>query len=127
MAEAARRGASQGPRGDDPMTDRKPSVLIVDDDAEYLSALRRALERDFEVTTATSAREAEAHLRQKDVSLVLLDVRLHGDEADDREGLLLLRRLKELWPNLAVVMMTAFGDIDLAVEAMKEGATDFIQ
>jgi two-component system response regulator AtoC len=109
------------------MTERKSSVLIVDDDTEYLGALRRALERDFEVTTATSAREAEARLRQHDVSLVLLDVRLLGDEADDREGLLLLGRLKELWPDLAVVMMTAYGDIDLAVEAMKEGAADFIQ
>jgi DNA-binding NtrC family response regulator len=102
-------------------------VFIVDDDAEYLDALKGSLERDFAVATASSARDAEACLRREAVALVLLDVRLHGGEADDREGLVLLARLKELWPDMAVVMMTAYGDIDLAVEAMKLGAADFIQ
>ena len=101
-------------------------ILIVDDDPDYLRSLSSVLKRDFSVMTASSLKEAGKRLRQG-LHLVLLDIRL--DEADpaNRDGIELLKRIKEERPDLPVVMMTAYGDIDLAVEAMKLGAADFLQ
>ncbi len=108
------------------MTTTKKTVLIVDDDPDYLQSLTRALGREFTVVSASSIPEANRRLNEE-VSLVLLDIVLREDDKSNRDGLVLLESIKQVRPEMPVVMMTAYGDIDLAIEAMRRGATDFIQ
>lgn len=104
---------------------RRATVLIVDDDVDYLGLLRQALTRDFEVVTAQNADEASRRLNFS-VDAILLDLRLQGGGEDDRAGIRLLDAIREIRP-IPVIIMTAYGDIDVAVESMKLGAADFIQ
>lgn len=99
----------------------------MDDDADYRYELEQALGRDFTVLAAATAAEAWHRALEKDVDIVLLDIRLQETDAANREGLQLLRKLTQDRPGLPVVMMTAYPDIDLAVEALRGGAKDFIQ
>src|ERR1044071_3727336 len=107
------------------MTKSKVKVLVVDDSDEFRAALGEALEEDFEVDLAASTEEAEQKV-DRGAGLVLLDVRLR-DESANREGLRLLESIKQNQPDLPVVMMTNYGDIDIAVEAMRLGASDFVE
>jgi two-component system, NtrC family, response regulator AtoC len=103
-----------------------PRLLIVEDDFEYRQALEQALMREFSVSGVSDVEEAHRSL-DSSLDLVLLDVRLTNEEGEGREGLRLLEAIRQILPQIPVVMMTAYGDIDLAVEAMKLGATDFVQ
>jgi len=104
----------------------KSKLLIVDDDTEYLKSLANVLKRDFSVLTASSSKEAKALLQSRP-DLALLDIRLDDADPNNREGIEILKFIKREMPTIPVVMMTAYGDIDIAVEAMKLGAADFIQ
>jgi len=105
---------------------KKEKILIVDDDLEYLASLKNAMEWDFVVETAASPEDAKILLAQKP-NLVLLDIRLQDSDPMNRDGIELLKFIRDQNPDIAVVMMTAYGDVDTAVEAMKLGASDFIQ
>lgn len=107
---------------------RCPRILVVEDDPEYLQALEQALSREFAICSAMNLEEAHRHLKS-DLDLVLLDVRLSEEQErkGGREGLVFLEAIRQVLPQIPVVMMTAYGDIDLAVEAMRLGASDFIQ
>ncbi|MCG3155116.1 MAG: Regulatory protein AtoC [bacterium] len=100
-------------------------LLIVDDNRQYASSLRRALQEEYAVSTAGDKVEARAAFR-KGCDLVLLDLRLDEQEVNNREGLELLHELHQEHRDLPIVMMTAYGDVDIAVLAMKEGAADFL-
>lgn len=108
------------------MIEPKDTILVVEDDAEYREALSEALAGEFLVTVAASADEAEQKLNQG-LNLVLLDVRLKDESSANKDGLVLLEVIRQTHPDLPVVMMTNYGDIDIAVEAWKLGAADFIQ
>jgi DNA-binding NtrC family response regulator len=101
----------------------KRSILIVDDEQDMLDLLKRSLEPDLEcrVTTATSGEEALKRLAAGAFDLVLADIKMPG-----MDGLELLEIVKRNNPQQTVVMMTAFGQIDTAVNAMRSGAYDFI-
>jgi DNA-binding NtrC family response regulator len=100
----------------------KRRTMIVEDDEIFLRPLRRTLEvAGFEVLAAPSAEEALDALKGEDVDAVLTDRRLPG-----MDGVELVRRLKAEHPDLAVVMMTAYGTIESAVEAMRCGAADYL-
>lgn len=101
-----------------------PRLVICDDDADLLSSLERALKGEFACLLASTGEEL-SDLLHSSPDLVLLDIRLSDDVAD-REGLELLQEVRSFWPDLPVIMMTAYGDVDIAVEAMKLGADDFI-
>jgi DNA-binding NtrC family response regulator len=101
-----------------------PALLIVDDDPEYLKALRLTLGEDYEVSCAQTLDEAHERLTPA-IDVVLVDVRLTSN-GDGRDGLRLLDAIRQVRP-IAVVVMTGYGDIDVAVDAMKRGATDFVQ
>jgi DNA-binding NtrC family response regulator len=103
----------------------KPTLLIVDDDEEFRSALGRLLRADYEIRHAGSLVEGLAGLSPPP-DAVILDIRLTAEESN-REGLVLLRHLHVELPRLPVVMVTAMGDVDLAVECIREGAVDFLQ
>jgi DNA-binding NtrC family response regulator len=99
------------------------SILVVDDEKDMLLLLKRSLEPDLKchVTTAPSAEEALKIFNENYFDLVLMDIKMPG-----MNGLELLEIIKRDSPDQTVIMMTAFGSIDSAVEAMKRGAYDFI-
>ncbi len=107
------------------MREAKQKVLVVDDNAEFRDALGDALEDDFDIELAASTEEAQRKLAG-DIGVVLLDVRLKEDGVN-KDGLLLLEAIRQNQQELPVVMMTGYADIDMAVEAMRLGATDFVQ
>ena len=98
-------------------------VLIVDDEKNIRLTLSQSLESlELETDTAVNGEEALAKLKEKDYGLVLLDLRLPG-----MDGMEVLRRLREIRPDIRVIIITAYGTIESAVDAMKLGAVDFIQ
>jgi two-component system, NtrC family, response regulator AtoC len=101
-------------------TDR-PVVLIVDDDKNTRDGLERALRATYTVLTAESAERALDLLDAHNVTLLLSDVRMPG-----MDGLTLLRRALARQPDLIGILLTAYGNVETAVEAMKEGAYDFL-
>lgn len=101
-------------------------VLICDDDPHILEATRFALEAQVAaLVTASSPDQLEALLGDP-FDVVLLDMNYSPGEDNGDEGLAALAMLRERDPEIAVVCMTAYGDIELAVEAMRRGATDFL-
>lgn len=101
-------------------------LLIIDDNKDYVASLTRALQGDYNITSATETAAALNKLRLG-FDIILLDVRLNESDKANREGLDLLREIRAQRLDAPVVMMTAYGDVGLAVEAMKEGAADFLQ
>jgi two-component system response regulator AtoC len=99
----------------------KPSLLIVDDEKHTRDGLRRSLEDAFEVYLAADAAGAAAVLEADTIDLVLTDLRLGGES-----GMKVIERALSLNRAPVCVMMTAYGSVDLAVEAMRRGAVDFI-
>ena len=101
------------------MTDR---ILIVDDEKDTREFMARALSGRYEVLTAADAELAMKQLdADRSIRLLLSDVRMPGED-----GITLMKAAKAMNPGLAVILLTAFGSIDQAVAAMKDGADDFI-
>lgn len=99
-------------------------LLIVDDEARMLAMLRRTIagERpDFEIVTAAGGTEAIEAAAARPFDLALVDIRMHG-----MDGLELMARLQARDPLLTVILMTAYGTVEVAVAAIKQGAYDFI-
>ena len=104
------------------MSARPVRVLVVDDDRAVRAALRVNLAKaGLDVTLAESAEEALTLLESQPVDLVLTDVRMPG-----QGGLELLAAVRLRWPDIEVVVMTGYGNVDDAVAAMKSGAADYI-
>ncbi|MBU1070086.1 sigma-54 dependent transcriptional regulator [Myxococcota bacterium] len=104
------------------MNPNQARLLLVDDEAAILDSLRRLLERDgYVVSTARSAEEALGILQRETFDLLVTDLRL-----PHLSGLELLRLVRRMSPDTEVILMTAYGQIEDAVEAMKEGAYDFL-
>ncbi len=106
----------------------RPSVLIADDQPDVLEALRLLLKGEgFDSKSASSPREVLRALESNDFDVVLIDLNYARDTTSGREGLDLLSRIREMDATLPVVVMTAWGSVEIAVEAMRRGARDFIQ
>jgi DNA-binding NtrC family response regulator len=106
---------------------QKGNILIVDDNKSILSTLEILLIPEFQVvTTLTNPNQILSELRKKDYNLVILDMNFSAGINTGNEGIYWLGRIKESHPEISVVMITAYGDIDLAVKALKAGASDFI-
>ncbi|MCA9580230.1 MAG: sigma-54-dependent Fis family transcriptional regulator [Myxococcales bacterium] len=98
-------------------------VLVVDDDPSNLASLRKIFEREgFSVTTATGGAEALEQCRQEAPHVVVTDLMMPG-----MDGLGLVRALRTVAPDTETVLMTAYGTIETAVQAMREGAYDFVE
>jgi two-component system response regulator RegA len=102
----------------------RPKVLVIDDDPDVLKAAAIALASVAEVATALTPDELEA--RAGEIDVVLLDMNFAYGERSGREGFDALARLNAADPALAVVLMTTYGGVALAVEALKRGAADFV-
>jgi two-component system response regulator AtoC len=100
----------------------KAQILIVDDERDFQTLIRGSLSADrYEVWTARNGDEALKRIRQTPVDLVLADLIMPG-----MNGLDLLQRIKGINPELTVIMITGFGTIETAVEAMRHGAYDYL-
>jgi len=99
-------------------------ILLVDDEPDLLSGLKRSFAKrlpDIEVLTAKDGNEALAKLEQDDIDLVLMDIMM-----GETNGLEILDQIQAVRPQLTVIMMTGYGTIELAVDAIRRGAWDFI-
>lgn len=103
------------------MTKKKPSILIVDDDKNTRDGLNRALSRAYDVFPAESAERALDILNETGIDILLTDVRMPG-----MDGLTLMQRAMARNPGQMCVLLTAYGNVETAVEAMKGGAYDFL-
>lgn len=109
------------------MQNQKGNILIIDDNKSILSTLEILLFPEFQtVTTLTNPNQIPAELRKKEYNLVILDMNFQAGVNTGNEGIYWLGRIKETNPEISVVMITAYGDIDIAVKALKAGASDFI-
>ncbi len=104
------------------MAENQGAILIVDDDAEMRELVRDVLaERGHQVTTAGGGKEALQRLAEGDYAAVLTDLRMK-----EMQGIELLGEIRRLYPDTGVILMTAFGSVETAVEAMKHGASDYL-
>ncbi len=99
-----------------------PAILVVDDDNDVLESLLLILsEQGFRVVTAVNAAEALERLKDRNVQVVLTDIRMPG-----MGGVELVGKIHERAPDLPVLVMTAYAELDVAIDALKRGAFDFI-
>ncbi len=106
---------------------KQGTLLVVDDNRSILTAVRMLLENIFkEIVTLSSPNQILSTLREKNVDVVLLDMNFSSGINSGNEGLFWLHEIKKNYSNIQVVLFTAYADIDLAVNGIKEGATDFV-
>jgi DNA-binding NtrC family response regulator len=107
---------------------RTPCILIADDQADVLEALRFLIKGEGYQSEAVNSPAAAADaVESRDFDAVLMDLNYTRDTTSGQEGLELLNRIQTLDTTLPVIVMTAWGSVELAVEAMRRGARDFIQ
>lgn len=109
------------------MSLKKNNILAIDDDPDVLTAVRLLLKPEVkEIVTEKNPENIPALLSKNSFDLVLLDMNFKASINTGNEGIYWLKRVKEIKPDVAVIMITAYGDIDLAVRSLKEGASDFV-
>ena len=109
------------------MRKKEAGILIVDDDEDILFSARVWLKKFFtEVITINSPNKIIVALQNHQIDVILLDMNFRRGFEDGKEGLYWLSEIKEIDKDVPVILMTAYGEVELAVEALKNGATDFI-
>ncbi|MBN9298480.1 MAG: sigma-54-dependent Fis family transcriptional regulator [Filimonas sp.] len=109
------------------MTLKNASILIIDDDLDVLTAVRLLLKMEAkEVVTEKNPENIRNILSKQTFDVIMLDMNFNSSINTGNEGLFWLRKIKELGSQAAVIMITAYGDIDLAVRSLKDGASDFV-
>lgn len=107
------------------MTDA--NVLVIDDDDDILLSARLFLKQHFnQVITCKSPKEINVLLSRNEIDIILLDMNYQKGASDGREGLYWLEHILSIDKDYVVILMTAYGNVELAVQAIKKGATDFI-
>lgn len=103
------------------------TILIVDDNKSVLASLELLLENEFStVRTAANPNQITTLLTTTSIDIVILDMNFSAGINNGNEGLYWLKRIHEICPGLPVVMLTAYGDVELAVKSLKNGAADFL-
>ena len=106
---------------------RNASILVIDDDTDVLTAVRLLLKTEVkEVVTEKNPENIRHHLSKQAFDVILLDMNFSSSLNTGNEGFYWLGKLKEYGSEAAVIMITAYGDIDLAIRSLKEGAVDFV-
>jgi len=102
-------------------------ILIVDDDEHVVLTSKVILKNYFEnIETLSTPKTLESKLKQQDFDVILLDMNFQAGVTSGNEGIFWMNRIHQLSPQTQVVMQTAYGDIELAVKSIKEGAVDFL-
>ena len=110
------------------MASYQGNILVIDDDQDVLESAQMFLEEYFEkVDILNSPQKLSLVLSKNNFDVILLDMNFQKGAVDGKEGLYWLNYIHEVRPNIVIILMTAFGDVDLAVKVMKKGAFDFIQ
>ena len=105
-----------------------PSILVADDQEDVLEALRLLLKPEgYRIKTATSPREVMRLVRKEDFDLLIMDLNYDQDTTSGKEGLELIEEVIAIDDIMPVIVMTAWGSIEVAVEAMRLGARDFLE
>ena len=103
------------------------NILVIDDDDDILLSARLYLKQHFnQVLTCKSPKEINVLLSRNEVDIILLDMNYQKGANDGREGLYWLEHILSIDRDYVVILMTAYGNVELAVQAIKKGATDFI-
>src|ERR1044071_6525796 len=106
---------------------KNAAILAIDDDPDVLTAVRLLLKTEArEVVTEKNPENIRWQLSKQSFDVILLDMNFTSSINTGNEGLFWLRKIREFRSDAAVVMITAYGDIDLAVRSLKEGAADFV-
>ena len=109
------------------MSKEEAKILLIDDDEDILLAAKFLLKKHFTtIITADGPDTVSDLLKSNDFNIALLDMNYTTGATSGKEGIDLLKKIKKESPSTSVIMMTAYGDIDLAIKAIKEGASDFI-
>ncbi|HDH52915.1 MAG TPA: response regulator, partial [Nitrospirae bacterium] len=104
------------------MSTEKNFIIIVDDDPDVLGSLSELLaEYGYPVIPCRSGEDAISQLLNNNTSLILTDIRMPGISGID-----LLEKIHAIYPNMPVILMTGYAELDLAIDAVKRGAFDFI-
>lgn len=107
---------------------KKGKILIIDDNEELLIAFKFFLSKHFAIIdTIKSPNLIHEYIRKESYDIILLDMNFSAGVNSGNEGIYWMKQILNKDPDLSVVLITAYGDVELAVNAMKEGATDFIQ
>jgi DNA-binding NtrC family response regulator len=105
-----------------------PRILVADDQPDVLEALRLMLKGEgYQIDTVESPAAVTSALERREYDVVLIDLNYARDTTSGQEGLDLLARIRAIDDSLPVVVMTAWGSVSLAVEAMRRGARDFVE
>jgi DNA-binding NtrC family response regulator len=109
------------------MSKKRGKILIIDDNMELLLALKMFLSPHFEIIkTEKNPNMIPEHLRKDNYDVILLDMNFSAGVVSGNEGIFWMNKILESDSTATIILITAFGDVELAVKAMKEGATDFI-
>lgn len=109
------------------MSLKTASVLVIDDDVDVLTAVRLLLRPEVkEIVTEKNPENIRSLLSRYDFDVLLLDMNFNSSINTGNEGIFWLKKIREIKPNMCVIMITAYGDIDLAIRSLKEGAFDFV-
>ncbi|WP_459209170.1 sigma-54-dependent transcriptional regulator [Aquimarina rhabdastrellae] len=109
------------------MRKKEATILLVDDDEDILFSAKLSLKPYFtQILKTTNPKKILEYVAQEPIDVVLLDMNYRIGYEDGKEGLYWLKRIKEISGETTVILMTAFGSVNLAVDAIKQGATDFI-
>jgi DNA-binding NtrC family response regulator len=109
------------------MNAKPGKILIVDDDEDILFSARLLLKQHYSIVRIEkNPEELTEILKEEHYNIILLDMNFSGDATSGSEGFIWLKKILELDPNAVIILMTAFGNIEMAVKAIKEGATDFV-
>jgi DNA-binding NtrC family response regulator len=109
------------------MSLKTASILVIDDDVDVLTAVRLLLKPEVkEIVTEKNPENIRSILSKQDFDVILLDMNFNSSINTGNEGIFWLKKIKEFRSTASVMMITAYGDIDLAIRSLKEGAYDFI-
>jgi DNA-binding NtrC family response regulator len=109
------------------MNVKNATILIIDDDTDVLTAVKMLLKTEVkEVVTEKNPENIRHLLSKKSFDLILLDMNFNSSINTGNEGIFWLKKIREFGSNVPVIMITAYGDIDLAVRSLKESAADFM-
>lgn len=109
------------------MSLKNASILVIDDDTDVLTAVRLLVKPEVkEIVTEKNPENIRSILAKQDFDVILLDMNFNSSINTGNEGIYWLKKIKEFRSAASVIMITAYGDIDLAIRSLKEGAFDFI-